>query len=363
MAQRKNKKKRKFNTNFVAAVRADNERSELESSSYGFMKLPSGISLWSAEPGETMKFDILPYIVSDDNHPDRYDETGTAVPGELWYKRPFKIHRNIGVDKDAVVCPRSVGKPCPICEYMEKRLREGADYDDVRDLKQSKRNLYVVVPKNQKNYEEKPHIWEMSEFLFQKLLRQELQEDESFGRFPQLEDGLTLKVRFDSQKIGEGKPFADASRIDFLERKSDYDEDILDEVPDLDKVLEIHSYKELEAKFMELDPSDVVIEDEDDEEEIPAGRSKAKNHKTEVLDEDDMDEEEFPEDDFEEFEDDDEFDDFDNEEEEEEKPKKSKSKNKQKQKPKQEEEDEDDDEFDDFEDFDDFDDWEDEFED
>jgi hypothetical protein len=382
MPKKKGKsKKRKFNTNFRKTVVTNNERQEASASSYGFLRLPNGISMFNAEPGGRMKFDIIPYEVTTENHPDRYDDENVAVPGSLWYRRPFKIHRNIGVQKDAVVCPRSENDRCPICEYKEKRLREGAEYEEVKDLKISKRHLYTVIPKGSKNYKEEPHLWEMSHYLFEKLLKQEVEENTDYAVFPDLEEGLTLKVRFDSQQIGESKPFAEASRIDFYERDEPYDESILDNIPNLDECLEVLSYKKLEAKFMELDPDDIVEEgdeeevlDEDEELEPRRGKSTKKKSKKEETpvdpeeefededdfeDEEELDEEEF-EDDFEdedemaadEFEeeedaldDEDEEDDWDEEfeeefedafdeefeddfEEEEEKPKKKKSKSK-----------------------------------
>ena len=327
MAKRKKSKKKKFNTNFKKAVRRDSERQQQSQSSYGFLKLPNGIPIFNPKPSGRVKLDIMPYEVTLEKHPDRYDDEGIAIPGELWYKLPFNIHRDIGVENDAVVCPRTFGKPCPICEYKEKRLKEGAEWEEVKELKISQRNLYVVIPKKSKDHDEKPHIWEMSQFLFQNLLNQELEEDEDNAIFPDLEEGLTLKIRFDSSRIGDSKPFPEASRIDFYERDHAYDMDILDDIPNLDECLEILSYKALEAKFMELDPEDIVHEDEEDltvdEEE-----------------EDDWDEEE--------------EDDWDDEEEEEDEPKrrkksvkpekkvkpKKKAKKKSKPKPEPEEEDE-----------------------
>lgn len=269
MAKKKRSKKgkRSFNTNWKKSVRRDSERQQQSQSSYGFLKLPQGVSIFNATPGGRHRLDIMPYIVTDEKHPDRYDDENIAVPDSLWYKRPFSIHRNIGAEKDAVVCPRSSGKQCPICEYKEKRLREGAEYETVKDLKISKRNLYVVIPKRSKDYDEKPHIWEMSQFLFQNLLNQELEEDEDNLVFPDLENGKTLKIRFDSSKIGDGNPFPEASRIDFIDRKEPYDESILDEIPNLDECLEILSYSQLEAKFMELGDSDVATDDEFEDDE------------------------------------------------------------------------------------------------
>jgi len=55
--------------------------------------------------------------------------------------------------------------------------------------------------------------------MFQKMLKAEIDLDEDYEIFADLEEGLTLEVRFSSETIGGGQPFAMASRIDFKERK------------------------------------------------------------------------------------------------------------------------------------------------
>jgi len=203
--------------------------------------------------------DFLPYIVTSEKHLDRDDSLGIAIPGELWYKRPFLIHRNIGGGNDIVVCPTSIGKKCPICEYRAKLFKDGASKEETDALKTSRRNLYVVVPIGHKEYEEKPHLWDISQYLFQEMLNDEIEDSPDNAIFPDLEDGLTLRIRFSEGTIGTNK-FAEASRIDFKEREDGYDEKILKKVPNLDECLLIHPYAKLEKMFLEL---------EDDDDDIP----------------------------------------------------------------------------------------------
>jgi len=256
--------RKKKRSNFRGKVGKDAERQKRQASSYGYLNLPKGVNVFSPEPGGRAKLDFLPYEVTDTQHPDLNKELEIAVQGSLWYKHPFKTHRNIGVDNESVVCLTSIGKKCPICEKRSELIRSGADKEDTDALKPSLRNLYIVFPLDSKEYEAKPHIWDMSQWLFQNLLNEELEEDDDYAVFPDLEEGLTLKIRFDSKTFGKGKPFAEASRIDFLERNDQYTEDILDEVPNLDEVLQILSYKELEAKFLELDDEDIDNEEEEE---------------------------------------------------------------------------------------------------
>lgn len=253
-------------SNFRGKVNRDAKRQK--TAGYGYLNLPRGVNVFTPEPGGKVRLDFLPYEVTDERHPDRDESLEIAVPGTLWYKRPFKIHRNVGADNDSVVCLASIGKKCPICEYRKKRVNEGdADKKELSALKQSMRNLYVVVPIDSKKYEDEPHIWDMSWWLFQDQLNKELEEKDEYEVFPDLEEGLTLRIRFDESTIENSKPFADTSRIDFEERDEAYSEDILDDVPNLDEVLNVMSYKNLYAKFFEMEDEESTEEEPKEEEQ------------------------------------------------------------------------------------------------
>lgn len=237
---------------FLGKVSRNTQQQKQKSSSFGYLNLPNGVSVFKEEPGR-FQLDILPYEVTDERHPDRDEEFEIAIPGSLWYKRPFKRHNSIGSDNARVVCPSSIGKKCPICEYRAKLLKEGANWKDeeVRALRPSDRNLYVVVPIGHSKFDEVPHVWDISHSLFQTKLNDELEEDEENGVFPDLQDGKTLKIRFAEAEMGRNK-FAETSRIDFEDRDP-YKDSILDKVPNLDEILEIKSYAELERMFLQTE--------------------------------------------------------------------------------------------------------------
>jgi len=257
------KKKISFRDKVASAAK----KAKQATNSFGYLTLPKGVQVFSPKPGGRAWLDFLQYKVSSKNHPDRDDSLEIAIPGTYWYRRPFKVHRNVGPNNTSVVCLSSFGKKCPICEYRAKLIKEGAEKEATDDLRPSSRVLYAVIPLKDKDFEEEVHVWDMSHYLFQSLLDDELNEDPDMGIFPDLEEGFTLKIRFDSNTFGGSKPFAKATRIDFIEREEAYDESILDKVPDLDAMLQEMSYEAMEKLFFELDDGDVVENGEEEPEE------------------------------------------------------------------------------------------------
>lgn len=296
---------KKKQSSFRGKVASDTKRQQ-SANNFGYLKLPRGLNVYAPTPGGKEKIDIIPYIVKETNHPDMDKEMGIAIKGSLWYKRPFRTHRGVGADNDTVVCLTSFGKKCPICEYRKKQALAGATKEELQQFNSSQRNLYIVIPKGIKKVEEIPHIFDMSQYLFQNLLNQEIDENEDFEVFPDLEEGKTLQIRWTEESFA-GNKYAEAGRIDFLDRDEAYDESILEDLPELGSLLKELTYDELHAKFFEIDHEQQEEEEEDDE----APKSKKKPiKKSKPVEEDDSDaENELP------FKDD--------EEEEEEKPKKS----------------------------------------
>ncbi len=298
-------KKEKRRSKFKGAVSRNAERQN-RGAQYGYLKLPKGVQMFKEEPKSRIMLDIMPYEVTSERHPDRDDEYGIAVPGSLWYKRPYWLHRSVGSENRSVVCPTSIGQRCPICEYRKQLLKEGTKWDDesVRALKPSLRNLYVVIPRDSKNYESIPYIWDVSQFLFQDKLNEEIQENEEYETFPDLEEGYTLRIRFTEGTFGSNK-FAEASRIDFIERKKSYDDSILEKIPHLDDLLDVPSYKQIEAMFFgNMDREDLEKDEEEDryeeerdeEEEVESDSDSDSDDEDEEEEEEDEDEKEDDED-------------------------------------------------------------------
>lgn len=266
----KEKKKRRYGDAVANA--------EMQSSgaSYGYLKLPKGTRIFNPEIETVAVIDIIPYEVTDKNHMDKIDVD------TIWYKKPFKIHRDIGVENETVVCPTTFGKPCPICEYQAE-LREDPETkeDTLKALNVKYRDLYVVKVRSydgKKKFDKKEfHLFDFSTHLFQKIFTNQLKKKEAFKTFFLPDSGKSLEITFDKKSFGEGNPFPIATRVDFVDRKKQYDEDILDEVPNLDKVLTILSYEDLETKFHK--------DDVDTSSEKPKKDKKKKDKKKSKLEE------------------------------------------------------------------------------
>jgi hypothetical protein len=252
-------------------------------SGYGYLKLPKGLGVFSPEVGKSVTLDFFPYEVTTKNHPDKHEGTGRAIKGAWWYKRPFKKHGNVGADNETVVCPTSIGKPCPICEYKTKRAKDGADKEEIRSLKANDRDLYLVNPLDSAKHDAgKMYLMDISDYNFQAFLDKEMKDDVPDDFFDP-EEGVSLKVRFASETMGAGKPFAQADKITVIDRKKQYKEAFYMEAPSLDTFLTILTYDELEAKFFEVDK-----EETDSDEDAPRAKKTSKK----VVDEEEDDEEE-----------------------------------------------------------------------
>lgn len=261
-------------SNFRGKLIASAQKQKKARSGYGYFNLPKGVKVFSVEEGaRSVKLDFLPYRVTDPKHPERDVENKVALQDTLWYRRPYKIHRNVGAENEAIVCPTSIGQRCPICEYQLKRFKEGAPKEETTPLRAKLRSLYIVVPLDSKKYEEIPHIWDMSDSLFQEQLLEELEENDENECFADLEGGKTLNIRFRLETLG-GRSYHETRKIDFDDR-GDYDEAVLEEVPNLDEILTVLSAEEIHKKFFEMEDVDTVETPNDkDDADLPPARTK-----------------------------------------------------------------------------------------
>ncbi len=212
------------------------------------LKLPKDAKMFQIKSDKPLKLDILPYQVGKGNP--------FADQGTYHYERTFWVHRGIGPDNASYVCPRETSRgklPCPICEHLQK-LREDpeANEDLIMALKAKRRQLFNVIDVN--NPDNGVMIWDISWHLFGQLLLENL-EDEEFAadrkNWCEFEGGQTLRLGLKEKTFNKQK-FYEVSRIDFVDRKRDYNPDkMLDKVYCLDDVVKVLPYEELKKVFMQ----------------------------------------------------------------------------------------------------------------
>jgi len=246
------------------------------------IQVPADTEMFKLDKAGTRRVDIIPFIAGAGNP--------WAEKGELHYERTFWVHRGIGPNNDAYVCPaKTAKKPCPICEYRSELQKDpDANEDEIKSLAPKERQIFNVVDKAEP--EKGIQIWDISFYLFGKLLDAEVRnadEDEDFDLFADPEEGSTLKLGV-AEKSFAGATFYEVETIGFKPR-SELDEDLLEEALCLDDLVIVLPYDELKAIFLQVDDGD--DEGDDDEEEKPKKKSKGKKAKKKVEEpEDDEDE-------------------------------------------------------------------------
>jgi len=232
-----------------------------------WFRLPEGVEEWKPDKAGQYLLDHLPYEVTDKRHPDGID------PGFLWYKRPFLVHHGVGVNNDSIVCPVSIGKPCPLCEH-----RNSLSWDDDEDLMRAL-GPQKFVAYNIRNPDEQGmvvSIFAYSRGKYADILEKELEEgdDENLYFFEVTDEGRTIKVRFSNESF-EGHKYLQATRIDFRKREPMDEDEVLDAVVNLDDFLIVMEYDELKQLFLQTKhvedvskkPSSRSEEQEDNEED------------------------------------------------------------------------------------------------
>jgi len=237
------KSKRQF-----GSAREDAERRG-SGANYGYIKIPKDVKMFTPENECVVTLDIIPYEITDPDHMSKKD-TGT-----IWYRKPFKVHRYIGAQKDTYVCPTTFGKPCPICDYREELREDDAEKNKktIDRLKPSLRNLYIVKIRDYEGSKAKFdkkifHLFDFSDYLFQEVFESQLKKKDEFDNFFHPEEGTSLEITFDEDTFEKNK-YPKVTRVDFVKRKKQYDDSIIDEAPNLDEVLTVLDYDDLEAKL------------------------------------------------------------------------------------------------------------------
>lgn len=257
------------------------ERAEQNKHSGGssYLQLPEGVKFFkvvkSTRNNPTL-LDIVPFeftkntTIIDGKKAQEVD----FLKGELWYCRTILVHRNIGANEKAYICPKTIGKPCPICEERAQMYKNPnitkQEEELARKLKPQVKDIFNVL------VDDEIQILEYSHANFREKLEKEIREGrEEWAGFADLEGGFSLEVVFSEEEISMGKQkiaYLEASRFDFVER-DEIPESILDKVVNLDECLVVLPYDKLSALFW--DDSSNEPEPEKTQEEEPEKETRS----------------------------------------------------------------------------------------
>lgn len=208
------------------------------------LKMPPGVALYKMKLGKA-KLDIIPYVAGAGN-PD-------AQPGFLTWKRTLWVHRNIGPNRDAVLCPaKMLNKPCPVCEEYNRQMRTNPDdeaYKAIQEFKPKEWDLMQVRDRN--DPAKKIQFMCTSYHRFSNEIAEAVSAggpEQKFGNFWHPKGGQILNVSFGEKAMGRGRPFLLATRVDFTPRP-DVPEQVIDKGFKLDSLLIFYKYEKLTEMF------------------------------------------------------------------------------------------------------------------
>lgn len=255
------------------SVNAKQQAKEAKEGGKSFFDLPEGLDVMTIDKEGMYRFDIIPYIVTK--------ARGAIKAGTLHYERTYFAHFSVGVDNRAFICPRMFGKKCPICEEFDSLRKDpNVDWDSIKGLRPKERQLFLVV--DLKNKEKGVQALDLAKFNFGKGLIDRINETEidedavDYSVFANLEDGLTIRAHFVSSSIKtkDGSyNFLKCEKPDFIPRKEQYDESILDDLPKLDDILRLSSYEKIAAAFFGAGEEEPVTEEAAEEAPAPAAKA------------------------------------------------------------------------------------------
>jgi len=243
--------------------------------------LPNGIEQFKPKGGKKYTFDILPYVVKN---PELHPAAEAINEDGLFWCLPYRLHKKIGPNDLLVVCPKSVGRACCVCDERAEIYNDpDRDDEEAKPLNSSARTLFAI--KMLKGPDKgNIMIMDISDYCFLEILEEELDDlPEEYEDFACLEDGYSIEVRFKEEQLRKNIKFAKASKITFIERKEDYDESILDEVPCLDDLITWPTSEKMEKLFYGANGGESDNDDQDEPDDDNDDTDEEKEDKEESI--------------------------------------------------------------------------------
>lgn len=282
------------------------ERAEKQETGGGpsAFKMPKGLEIFKFDKADMYKLRILPYEVSDRAVDHRFADSGV-----LHYEYSYWVHQGLGLEGKARHCclKETFHKPCPICDYLATlEDRWGADKDTYNSYRPKQRQLFALYNVEDKNKTIK--LYESSFFsgagqmsLGQWIDSMIMANPDKYAGFFHLQDGMNLHISVKQGNPFKGNPTWKITHVEGVEAK-DLDDEILDSVPQLDKLPIELSYDELNDIFHQKggggsskakEPE--KVQHKDDDEDDDDRRSTKTSSKARYQDDEDEEKEKEPE--------------------------------------------------------------------
>jgi hypothetical protein len=249
-------------------------------------KVPEGMKVFKFTEDKLYSLDIIPFIAGEGNP--------YAKPGQMTYERTYYVHP-LGPDGEKYGCNReNFGKPCPVCTKREKfMMQPGFDKDIANGMRPKERQLWLVINRAKKSegvqFFEAAHYGKgagFGEMLDNKI--DAAKEGSPQTRFFYLDDGMTLEVKCKKDSFKKAT-FFKPTNMELVPRKSQYDEDMIDDQPCLDECILEADQNEMK-KY--LDGFDGEEPEQEEDEPVKKNKAKGRVEEDEELDEEEEENEE-----------------------------------------------------------------------
>jgi len=220
------------------------------------LDLPDSVKFYKSSFDKKNKIIILPYKVKTDNDPK-------AKKGEENYVLEYFVHYDVGINKNQFVClNRTYGKPCPICEELEKLKKEDDKESEklIKKYKASKKASYNVLD----CLSESPSdvlVFNASFAYFEKEMLEEVidpETDDLICFADPSENGYYVKFKAIEETF-EGRKHSKYKNFSFEKRGKAIPKKIMEKVLSLDEFLVVPTYEQVKAAFLGAN-----IDDDDD---------------------------------------------------------------------------------------------------
>lgn len=223
--------------------REDRRRGILDWNKVGSMPM------FTPDVGEHL-IDVLPYFAGP-NDP-RKSEGSPTFYVDLY------VHRFMGLNEDDFIClARTYNKPCAICEYRNELRKIDDPSEDIRSqigsLRPKRYTVYAIWDRD--NESKGVQLWTIAHWFFQNNLLGITKRPRKEGVIA-FADYTAKEGRSISFEIAGKAMQRQFKSFQFVERDEDIPEEILEQVPVLDELLDIPEPEEVAKAFMAGLPSE-----------------------------------------------------------------------------------------------------------